>query len=360
MAVATPPAATDLRSAFKALQQTNPKLRIRDAAAELGVSEAELVASECGHSAVRLQPQWCELLHAMPNLGRVMCLTRNDTAVHERYGCFEKVEAKGLMGLVVGPDIDLRLFLRHWKYGFATVQELASGSRHSLQFFNADGTAVFKVYATNDTDMAAWNTLVVDFTAADQDPRITDLGEGAREEPPQDNDNVDVAKLREEWANMRDTHAFIGLLHRHKVDRRAALKYAGEEFARPLPLQAGSAMLGFAATTGQPIMVFVGSQGCVQIHSGPVKSLKRMGPWYNVLDAEFNLHMREDDIREAWLVRKPTEDGDITSIELYNQAGELAVQFFGARKPGIPEREDWRDLIHAVFEQHSWDKRDAA
>ncbi len=64
----------------------------------------------------------------MPSVGRVMCLTRNEHCVHERHGRFEDVQVSGPHGLVLGPDIDLRLFLGQWRYGFA-VREPLEGRR---------------------------------------------------------------------------------------------------------------------------------------------------------------------------------------------------------------------------------------
>ena len=51
------------------------------------------------------------------------------------------------MGQVVG-EIDLRLFLRHWAFGYVLDEDTRSGPRRSLQFFDRAGAAVHKVYAT--------------------------------------------------------------------------------------------------------------------------------------------------------------------------------------------------------------------
>jgi putative hemin transport protein len=82
----------------------------------------------------------------------------------------------------------------------------------------------------------------------------------------------------------------------------------------------------------------------VQIHSGPVYATKPMGPWLNVLDETFHLHLRLDHIREVWTVRKPTKDGHVTSLEAYGAEGNLIIQFFGQRHEGEVERADWRFL----------------
>ncbi|WP_310794515.1 ChuX/HutX family heme-like substrate-binding protein, partial [Pseudomonas aeruginosa] len=76
-------------------------------------SEGELVASRVGIDAVRLRPDWAALLPALGELGPIMALTRNEHCVHERKGPYREVtvSANGQMGLVVSPDIDLRLFL---------------------------------------------------------------------------------------------------------------------------------------------------------------------------------------------------------------------------------------------------------
>jgi putative hemin transport protein len=52
-----------------------------------------------------------------------------------------------------------------------------------------------------------------------------------------------------------------------------------------------------------------------------------------------------DFVHTAWVVRKPTTDGHVTSVELFDQNKNMIAQFFGLRKPGIPEREEWRTLV---------------
>lgn len=87
----------------------------------------------------------------------------------------------------------------------------------------------------------------------------------------------------------------------------------------------------------------------IQIHSGLVTNLLEKGEWFNVLDSEFNLHLRLDGIASVWHVVKPSVDGDINSLEVYDKDGEMIVQFFGKRKPGIPELEQWREVLKLEF-----------
>lgn len=345
-AQAMPP--LQLQQAWQRLRESEPNLRARDLAERLGVSEGELVASRCGDGVIRLDGPWADLIRALPALGRVMILTRNDSCVHEKKGCFDHVDLGPAMGVVLNGAIDLRVFLTHWKSGFA-VREASHGRQlQSLQFFDGDGRAVHKVYRTDDTDAAAWNSLVGGFAAAVQSP-LLEVRSVADPLPRRLHDDaVALDSLRAGWRAMRDPHDFYALLKRHKVTRAQALRLVGPEFARPVGKGAIRTVLHVAATDGLPIMVFTGSPGVVQIHTGPVRNVRTVGPWLNVLDEDFNLHLREDHVAESWVVKKPTPDGAVTSLELYDAQGGQIVQVFGERKPGVPERDDWRALADGL------------
>jgi putative hemin transport protein len=107
-------------------------------------------------------------------------------------------------------------------------------------------------------------------------------------------------------------------------------------------------LLQDVARIGLPIMCFVGNPGMIQIHTGPVRRVEVMGDWLNVLDPGFNLHLREDRIAAAWVVRKPTSDGPVTSVELFDADGDTMAMFFGERKPGKRELPGWRAMVDAL------------
>lgn len=334
----------DLTARWRAYRVEHPKVRIRDAARSLGVSEAELVATGVGATAIRLHAKnWGEVVQALAELGPVMALTRNDNAVHERHGTYGGVSLNGHVGLVLGEDIDLRLFLNRWRFGFAVREATDHGERRSLQFFDRGGQAMHKVYATEHTDMAAFDALVSRFTG-EQDKSLTI--EAEKPAPAGRPDSaIDTDGLRDAWRKLEDTHDFFSLLRKFDVRRTQALRLAGAEFAEPLKPVAARATLELAAQRQVPIMVFVGNPGCIQIHTGNVSKLKAVGPWFNVLDPEFNLHLREDKVDSAWIVHKPTRDGAVTSVELFDAAGETIALLFGKRKPGQPEKPEWRELV---------------
>lgn len=334
-----------LKERWNDLLAAKPKLRIRDAAAELGVSEAELLATGCGDNVTRLEGDWKAFIKELPRLERVMCLTRNEAAVHERYGEFQKIDFFHGMGQVVGPDIDLRLFMSEWQHGFAVTDETPDGDRQSFQFFNNNGTAIHKIYLQKESNYGVYGELLNRFRSENQSPGLTvePVGPRAPEIPDAE---IDVAGFQQAWLEMKDTHAFYMILKKFRVAREQALRLAPEGHAKKLDLSAPRAVLEKASADDVPIMVFIGSPGVLQIHTGPVKNIKMFGAdWLNVLDEEFNMHLRLPLVASAWEVRKPTTDGIVTSVELYDANGDNILLFFGKRKPGQPEDPRWRELL---------------
>ncbi|PSS46198.1 hemin-degrading factor [Pseudomonas sp. BBP2017] len=342
-------AGPELYQQWQQLRTEQSGLRARDAAAKLGISEAELTASRLGVDTVRLRPEWKTLLPALGELGYIMALTRNEHCVHERKGVYHEVTimGSGQMGMVLSPDIDLRLFLSGWASVFAVDENTARGPQRSIQIFDRQGTAVHKVFLTATSEEAAWAPLVERFRAEEQSVEL-DLQPLPAAKAPRADSEVDADKLRTEWSALQDTHDFFALLKRNDVVRTQALRLAGHQWAEPLATVELTNLIEEAGKREVPIMVFVGNQHCIQIHSGPVSNLRWMDTWFNVLDPAFNLHLKTTGITELWRVRKPSVDGIVTSYEGFDANGELVIQLFGVRKPGVPERDDWRTLAESA------------
>lgn len=323
-----------------------PKLRERDLAAKLGVSEGELVAAHCGQGARRIEMRFADILNGLTALGEVMALTRNESAVHEKIGPFEKVSVHEGASLVLGSQIDLRIFQNRWVHGFAVEKGAGEETRRSLQFFDAAGDAVHKVHLRPASDVAAFEALVASLLSPDQSAGMDALPRAQKTEP--DAAGADAAELRRRWAAMTDTHQFHGLLRELKLPRRQAMRMVGEDFAWRLDAASVADFMRAAASGAVPIMCFVGNEGCIQIHSGPISNVVAMGPWINVMDETFHLHLRADHVAELWAVRKPVTEGHVTSIEAYDAAGQLVISFFGKRHEGEVELEAWRALAESL------------
>jgi putative hemin transport protein len=339
---------SELRQEIVRMRHERPRLRARDLAAELGISEAELVADACGETAVRLRPDWTALMGSLASLGRVMALTRNDAAVIEKDGVYEGVSMSGHGGQVVGPEIDLRLFTGRWASAFAVDEPGGSSPerRRSLQIFDRHGMAVHKVHLRSWSDASAFTALVADLRAADQS-RSEAVEPVLPAAPERADGEVDAAALRRDWDAMTDTHDFFHLLGRHKVSRIQAMRLAGER-ARQVPPSSLQRVLEEAASTGLSIMVFVSNPGCIQIHHGPISNIVPMPGWLNILDEGFNLHVVSQSIADTWVVVKPTRNGPVASLEVFDPSGACVLLLFAYRAEGASTVPAWDALLAAL------------
>lgn len=319
----------------------------RDLAASAGASEAQLVAAGVGQTVVKLDIDWITALPRLEDLGEVKVITRNDAIVHEKIGTFGKMNVTQSTALVLNGNIDLRIFLGHWQHSFVVTTTTSRGPRTGIQIFDIHGSAVHKIYQTPKTNIAAWDAFVAEFTAAEQSPSLTVL---ASPQAPllRPDEAVDVSSLQAHWSALKDVHHFHDMLKTMGLSRIQAMRLVGEPWAREVPADALDLLLPSAAEKEIPIMIFVGNPGCIQIHTGPVSKIVDHHGWINVMDPGFTLHAKRSEITRAWVVRKPMHNTEITTLELYDQAGENCAILCAQRDPTAAERPEWREAIAAL------------
>ncbi len=332
--------------AIRQLRQENPKMRDRDFAAQHKISEAQLVAAYQGEGVTWISAEIAEVFPRLAALGEVMALTRNDSCVIEKVGTYSDFRPGKHASMVLTAEIDLRLFPRHFAIAFAVERSSDTGTRRSLQFFDSAGDAVHKVHLRDTSNLQAWQDLVRDLALPDQEAVLEVSARQAPEAAKSAPSKVDA--LRTEWAKMTDTHQFRQLTSKLKMNRLGAYRIAGEPLARELDPGAVDTMLHAVRDAGIEVMIFVGNPGCIQIHSGPVKTLRSMGPWQNILDPGFDLHLRLDHLTEVWAVNKPTQRGPAISVEAFDSEGQIILQVFGRRDGDLDHRPEWGKIVAAL------------
>ena len=341
MQALTPQTPADIRAARLA----DPALRERDLADRLQISEAQLVAAHIGQGVTRISADCDRIIPAVMRLGEVMALTRNESCVIEKVGVYDGFRPGPHAALVVNHEIDLRLFPQRWVHAFAVEKPVADGVRRSVQIFDAAGDAVHKIFLRDGSQLAEWPALVDALRDDNQDD-----AQPVEPRQPAEPARADAGKtrqLRAEWDELTDTHQFLQMVRKLRMNRLGAYRIAGAPYVRPLAVDAVETLMTRAAESGLPIMVFVGNMGCIEIHTGPIHNLKRMGPWLNVLDPGFDLHLRTDHIAEVWQVTKSTRRGDAISVEAFDSEGMLITQIFGVlADPDAAAR--WNELVQGL------------
>jgi putative hemin transport protein len=329
-------------------READPDSRERDFAARQGISEAQYVAAWCGRGTRRVRPDLDAILPAMEKVREVMALTRNESAVHEKIGVYDRYIPGNGASMMLGEKIDLRMFTAHWKHAFAVTKGEGGDARTSLQFFDRYGEAVHKIHLRPASDREAFDTIVDAIVHADQSDEIEVFVSPPKTRQRKAMAELPLDELRRRWSAMTDTHQFAGILRELGMHRYDAVSMVGEDYAWAVEPSSVPLMMERAAAAQTQLMCFVGNRGCIQIHSGPIKAIRTMGPWLNVMDPDFHLHLRTDHIANAFVVRKPTDKGHVTSLEAYDAGGDLIIQFFGKRIEGQDERTDWRENAESL------------
>ncbi len=355
----------DIRQSFSSLR-VEKRLRHREIAKFLKITEAELIDAHVGVSklasmkssphlarATRLKNTWFEMLSQFEALGKVLSLTRNEYGVLEKVGIYQPVSMQGDIGLVLGTSIDLRLFYKHWEFGYAFEEGKGEALQRSFQFFDEFGVAVHKVFLMPESDHDYFDELIEKFSDPHQDPGIQIQDQVTLDAPTQQKEPYafSMETFREDWRELKDTHDFHSLIKRYGLSRLQALQAIGSEFANKLTKDSMRRVFELAKNDLIPLMIFVGNRGAIQIHHGVIHRLVEAKSWFNILDPGFNLHLDINHISNIWLVRKPTQDGIITSMELLDDDGQMVAFVFGERTPGQPEMPGWRQLIEGVLEE---------
>ena len=319
-------------------------MRAREKAEHLGLTEGQLVAAGVGHGTTRIDAHPDRIMPALTALGEVMALTRNDSCVIEKVGVYDNFRSGPHASMILNGEIDTRMFPSHWVSAFAVETPTEDGGmRRSVQVFDAAGDAVHKVHMREGSSLEGWATLVETLKTEEQ-PDLLEVAPREPKEAPKSNpDKLDI--LRSEWAKMTDTHQFLRLTSKLRMNRLGAYRIAGAPMARRITTDSVAQAFEAVSAAGIEVMVFVGNRGCIEIHGGRCDTLKVMGPWFNVLDPGFNLHLRADHIAEVWAVTKPTQRGDAVSIEAFDAEGGLITQIFGRKTEENDSRPAWNEIV---------------
>jgi putative hemin transport protein len=284
------------------------------------------------HRVTRLKGPFSALLYRIGEIGAVTILSGNESAIQERTEVYDHAGGESIS-------------CRQWKYGFAVNDKSEEGRlQRGLHFFDGDGNSTHKIMLHESSMVDAYHAIVRDFAAAEQAP-VLDI---FRSRPLTANDGVnriDVNRLRADWARVNRTEDFLASQIEFDHLRLHKLRLAGKAFAHQVANDSVRVLLQKMADLGGTVMALVGNAGIVQSYQGRVKQILRSDAWLNIVSHDYRLRLREDHIDSVWVAKKPTTDGIVTSLELFNRQGISIARFFSCTEPGRPEPKEWRDSI---------------
>lgn len=351
---------TALWQQYQALKEKIPMLFPTEGATALGVSEFELMLAS--PYSQYIGDQCKAVLKQFETFGDMESIVRNELAVHEKMAPYHNLKLGEKMGLALNVGgLDLRFFMWQWRHMLAvTDTSRADKPSYSIQFYNGEGAAIDKVYLRelSDENIANWQALI----AAQQQTVNTETLTLEVQAPLSEwrykaLSEAESTQLQQGWQAMTDVHQFHTLLKNLDIDRASSYHQAPEQMTQQLDISAVEAVFTHARDAKCPIMIFVGNSGLVQIQTGTVQTLKRMGDWFNILDKDhndFTLHLKDRALAQVWCVKRPTKDGIVTCIEGFDGHGVSIFSVFGQRLEGTPELAEWQQIVATVVKEHAY------
>lgn len=335
---------SQLQDRFDIFRRLRPSMSLRQLARMMEVSEAELTALWVGQGVYRIRPEWGVILPFLARLGEVMVETRNGAVGQRHLGAFGALHSFGDQGISFSADLNLRLYRKYWAIAYVIEHPIGSHHAPAMVFFDAHGDALLKVFKTRSTDDEAWDAFVERFSAPFQDRELWVIGPRPKAQPMQGSP-LDVTALLTEWSRLEATPEFPRLLRKYDVSRRHALRLAEGQFAWQVPVSHLQEVCGELLSQGIPSSSFVGNSGCVHVATGKVRRVVEKDNVLRVEREDGSLRCELSRLANAHIVAKPSLQGVIHSLELFDTEDRLVLQLFGRVSVGQVEPRQWREVL---------------
>lgn len=340
----TPRQQDTLRHYWKTNPQKFKGMRQYEIAQALGISEGEWVDACVGYESQRLVSNPKRFISMLPFLGEVKVLTQTESAVHEKIGSFDHIEFshENNSATVNNHRVDLQISLQQWHRIYAIRVKKGRYIHHSLQVFNIQGTAIHKIFMMPQTHNKRWHSFVESRLSPDDTPfRARALSVLKRKTQ----ESISLQGFRDSWDNLLHPQNVPDLLKRYNLNHADALQYAGGDRAVRTDHHDLKTILDQVSAQQISLLIQVANCGCKQTHNGPIQNIVAHQNWLTIFDDDFNLHLNTNHIAEAWIVKKPSANGLVSSLELFDAAENLIVTLSDEKISDMQEREPWQNLL---------------
>lgn len=281
-----------LKVKWLAFQDENPKVRIRDAAKKIGVSEAELLSTEIDDSASFLSIiSLKDFIKDILLIDKVMFLIRNDIVVHEKIVRSKDVELidNQIIFIKNNNSILLDFNKQLFKYAFFQKKLHANKELRSFQFFDASGHSILKIYLKGKDSLQF--------------------------------DNI-ALKYKSKYNYELQSELHLEFSAVGATDIAPDLPFSinkSKSVARNMPSNSLRLILENASSSKIPIQIHGFGLGAVQYHRDIVRNIVDYGPWINVIDRDFNLHVLEQGLSKAVLNQYDFEGKQYSLIDFFDK-----------------------------------------
>ena len=255
----------------------NTKVRIRDAAKKLDVSEAELLSTLIEYSVDYINfDSYQNFIKKILSLDKIMLLTRSDNVVHEIIINTNDIEINQ-HDLIYNKNTQnplLQIKSDDIAYTFSELKEHQGKNLFSFQFFNGYGDSIAKIYLKGKTE-SLFRKIILEHKI--------DYDYSIQKKQPHINKKIDCSNsLSIEYKS----------IPKNATKFKASKKFDGTTLR--------TVMEGLAKKSIS-VQFHAIAPNAVQYYYGKIKNVIDYGPWINVIDKTFNIHILENKIVSSQL-----------------------------------------------------------
>ncbi|WP_435956172.1 ChuX/HutX family heme-like substrate-binding protein [Dryocola sp. BD626] len=171
--------------------------------------------------------------------------------------------------------------------------------------------------------------------------------------------DIDTTKSTEElWRSLTDVHHFYPMLEQKGISKIDALRSVPEDLAFQVKKESVSELLNHISSKNEKFMIFVGNDSAIQIYTGKIDKIIQPGKYTNLNKIIIHGTTEEnekavckispDSIAQVWVVNKFSEGKTVTSLEVFDKDDNHIIQFYGWRKRGEEQSNDWQGIINKL------------
>ena len=253
----------------------NKKTRIKNAADTLEVSEADLLSTEIGENVFYLDiADYDQFFQKFISIDKIMLLIRSDYVVHEIIVDSSKIIfKKDSLACSENPNLPFTIFdPKLFKFVFFEKKIHAGKELKSFQFFDINGKALIKI-----------------FLKGLKTNRFEEIASEYKKEYQYD---IQKAALNQNKKNINLIRE-VNILEREYNIKNYDLK------TNEINKNILRYVLDGASNNSIPIRIHAFGDKINQNYRGLVKKIVDFGPWINVMDKYFNLHVLENNIKKS-------------------------------------------------------------
>tara|TARA_Y100001960_G_scaffold314054_1_gene377761 strand:+ start:534 stop:1496 length:963 start_codon:yes stop_codon:yes gene_type:complete len=272
----------------------NSKLRIRDISNNLGISEAELLSVQIGNKLQFLEISNFSIFFSriLSEVDKLMFLIRSDFAVHEKIISTKdyKFDNDAMLNKQDNGFPLIQFNINFFSYIFYEVKKHNNQELRSFQFFDDKGYSVLKIYL-KDRKIQKFDLLASDYKIKYNYQLQKNISQKLKKNIKLDSINYQLDLFNPNLGTGKKT----------KVSNTTLRK-----------------ILNALSEKSISIQIHAFGIGCVQYHRGVIKNVIDYGPWLNVMDKNFNLHILENKIFKSFLVNYNVKNKLFYSVDFYD------------------------------------------